>query len=190
MEASVESAEQGDLRQPTESDPNSASRDSGRRPEQQSPAGTPANRTGAAGSGNSNPQDIVDQTPGAEGDLEYSKSSTDLVLEHLRNQANNPDPKLLEQMNWTEQDLKDFLARWEEMKRKAQSGSDQDRKHYEDALRSLGLRPESVRRNILKSQRDKLNRLSEDGAVNRAPAELAEEFNSFLKNRNRVDKSK
>ena len=112
------------------------------------------------------------------------------MLDHLRNQSNNPDPELLREMNWTEQDLKDFLTRWEAMKQKANSGTPQERKRYADALRSLGLRPEEVRRNVLQSRRDQLNKLSEDGAVNRPPANLAEPFNAFLKNRNRVQKDK
>jgi hypothetical protein len=122
--------------------------------------------------------------------LEYSRKATDLVLEDLRNQANNPDPELLKEMNWTEQDLKDFIARWDAMKQKAGNGTPQERKRYEDAVSSLGLRPESVRRNVIQSRRDQLNKLSEDGAVNRPPANLANEFNSFLKNRNRVQKDK
>lgn len=157
---------------------------------QRSPGGQPNPSSVGAGS-NESPTSNYEDSPGdPEGNLEYSRKATDLVLEELRNQANNPDPELLKEMNWTEQDLKDFIARWDAMKQKAGNGTPQERKRYEDAVRSLGLRPESVRRNVIQSRRDQLNKLSEDGAVNRPPANLANEFNSFLKNRNRVQKDK
>lgn len=157
---------------------------------QRSPGGQTNPSSAGAGS-NESPTSNYEDSPGdPEGNLEYSRKATDLVLEDLRNQANNPDPELLKEMNWTEQDLKDFITRWDAMKQKAGNGTPQERKRYEDAVRSLGLRPESVRRNVIQSRRDQLNKLSEDGAVNRPPANLANEFNSFLKNRNRVQKDK
>lgn len=158
--------------------------------DQRSAAGQANTASAGVGSNESPTAKNDDQAGTAEGNLEYSEKATDLVLDHLRNQSNNPDPELLREMNWTEQDLKDFLTRWEAMKQKANSGTPQERKRYADALRSLGLRPEEVRRNVLQSRRDQLNKLSEDGAVNRPPANLAEPFNAFLKNRNRVQKDK
>ena len=148
--------------------------------------------TSSAGTGSNESPPVENEGPAgaAEGNLEYSEKATDLVLDHLRNQSNKPDPELLREMNWTEQDLQDFLTRWEAMKQKANTGTPQEKKRYADALRSLGLRPEEVRRNVLQSRRDQLNKLSEDGAVNRPPANLAEPFNAFLKNRNRVQKDK
>jgi collagen type III alpha len=157
---------------------------------QRSPGGEAnASKTGV-GSNEAPAANYEDSPSDPEGNLEYSRKATDLVLEDLRNQANNPDPELLKEMNWTEQDLKDFIARWDAMKQKAGNGTAQERKRYEDAVRSLGLRPESVRRNVIQSRRDQLNKLSEDGAVNRPPANLANEFNAFLKNRNRVQRDK
>jgi hypothetical protein len=76
------------------------------------------------------------------------------------------------------------------MKARANSGDAVQKKQYEDRLRSLGIRTEATRKNTLKSQRDKLTNLSEDGTVNRPPAELAEQFNTFMKNRNRTTKDK
>jgi hypothetical protein len=157
---------------------------------QRSPGGQTSASSAGAGSNESPTGNYGDSPSEPEGNLEYSRKATDLVLEDLRNQANNPDPELLKEMNWTEQDLKDFIARWDAMKQKAGNGTPQERKRYEDAVSSLGLRPESVRRNVIQSRRDQLNKLSEDGAVNRPPANLANEFNSFLKNRNRVQKDK
>ena len=135
-----------------------------------------------------NPEGVMEPNPKDE--AKEAQKATDLVLDYLKDQANKPDPDLLNQMNWTEQDLRDFLARWEEMKARAETGDSTQKKRYEDALRSLDLRTEATRKNTLKSQRDKLTNLSEDGTVNRPPAELAEQFNTFMKNRNREAKDK
>ncbi len=118
-------------------------------------------------------------------DLEHAKKATDLILKRLKDQETNPDPELLEKMNWTQEDLKRFLQRWEEMKRRAMRGDQQAKREYENALRSLGLAP-AARRRDLQTKRDAMHGLSEDGAVNRPPPEVMEKFNAFLKSRNRV----
>lgn len=118
-------------------------------------------------------------------DLEHARKATDLILKRLKDQETNPDPELLEKMNWTQEDLKRFLQRWEEMKRRAMQGDQQAKREYENALRSLGLAP-AARRRDLQAKRDTMHGLSEDGAVNRPPPEVMEKFNAFLKSRNRV----
>ena len=138
---------------------------------------------------NSDDAEVVAE-PNPADEAKEAQKATDLVLDYLKDQANKADPDLLNQMNWTEQDLRDFLARWEEMKARAETGDPTQKKRYEDALRSLDLRTETTRKNTLKSRRDKLTNLSEDGTVNRPPAELAEQFNTFMKNRNRETKDK
>jgi hypothetical protein len=109
----------------------------------------------------------------------------------LADLAHNPDPELLQQMNWTEQELRDFLARWKEMKQRAKEGDASAKRQYENALKSLGLAPAQIKGRNIEHERDKLFGLSEEGADFRPPAEIASEFNTFLKDRNRPkDRSK
>ena len=119
--------------------------------------------------------------------LEYARKATDLALSYLKDQKNDPDPELLEQLNWTDEELRQFMDRWEKMRQKATTGSAADKKRYEDALRSLGLRPQTGRNQKAKSQRDNISGLNEDGAVTKPPAKHAEGFRNFLKGRSRAD---
>ncbi|MCH2177163.1 MAG: hypothetical protein MK106_00005, partial [Mariniblastus sp.] len=117
-------------------------------------------------------------------DLEHARRATDMVLKRLREQQFDPDPELLKKMNWTKKDLAKFLQRWEKMKQKADEGSPAAKQNYQNALRSLGLTPGGQTRD-LKVEKDKMFGLREDGAVNRPPAEFMDDFNAFLKSRNR-----
>lgn len=42
-----------------------------------------------------------------------AKKATDLVLDYLKRQRQQPDPELLKEMNWTEQDLRNFVDRYQ-----------------------------------------------------------------------------
>ena len=117
-------------------------------------------------------------------DLNHARRATDLVLNRLREQQFKPDPELLKKMNWTKEDLAKFVQRWEQMKKKAETGDTTAQQDYRNALLSLGLTPGGKGRN-LEVDRDKMFGLREDGAVNRPPAEFMDDFNSFLKSRNR-----
>jgi phage-related minor tail protein len=135
------------------------------------------------GSGNSN---TPSGQPAANGNssenLEESKKATDLVLDYLRNQEKNPNPELLEQMNWTDNDLRDFLQRWQAMKERAKVGSTEDRKRYEEALESLGLRSRGPRAANSSGQTRRNSGLGENNAVQNIPDEYAEMFHQFKKN--------
>ena len=68
---------------------------------------------------------VVPAAPGAEQaddpNLEFARQKTDLALEYLKDQLNKgePDQELLDKLGWTAEDMSRFVARWEEMKRKA-----------------------------------------------------------------------
>lgn len=118
--------------------------------------------------------------------LDYAKKVTDLVLNRLEDQQYEPDPDLLEQMNWTKEDLARFLKRWQQMRDKAGAGDFQSKREYEEGLRSLGLSPKaSGRGRVAEGVKDKEFRLNESGVVDQVPAEYRERFNSFLMRRNR-----
>ena len=119
--------------------------------------------------------------------IEHAKNATDLVLDELRKQAANPDPELLERMNWTEEELRDFLKSWEQMKNAA-GNSEREKRLYESRLKSLGLTPPNPSARQLEGERDDLHGLSEDGAVNRPPADWSERYNRFQRLRNRAER--
>jgi hypothetical protein len=115
--------------------------------------------------------------------LERSREVTDLVLEYLRDQSHRPNSDLLNEMNWTDEELRAFVERWTKLKEEAATGDEAAQRRYSEALRSLGLRSqvEGTRRAV--GNRDQLRDLNEDGAVSRPPAKYAEAFRDFSKGR-------
>lgn len=118
---------------------------------------------------------------GEKANLDYSREATDLVLEYLRDQADQPDADLLSELNWTEQDLQDFLSRWDAMRDAAGSGSDEAKKRLDSRIRSLGLMPEGSKSNRVQVQQDNLTGVVQDGVKTSPPPEFAEKFRLFLK---------
>ena len=149
----------------------------------QQEAGNQSGTGGSDGSQKSAKEEELPPSPD-KANLDYTKKVTDLVLDELENQKYDPDPELLRQMNWTQQDLDNFLKRWQAMKKQAESGDLKAIRKYEEAQRSLGLSPKSKIRKA-KVKKEKEFTLNEDGAVDQIPPHLRNNFNSYLKRRNR-----
>ncbi len=143
------------------------------------------NLTGQSSSGNkqntpqTNSANVADAA-----NLEYTKRATDLALDYLTQQQVNPDPELLEQLNWTEDELRDFVKRWNELKLRAETGDASQKQEFDQMLRSLGLAPNNAEVQQTQVQQDKQDGYQEEGRVSNAPSG----FRAFEKRRNRVDK--
>lgn len=117
--------------------------------------------------------------------LEYAKKATNLALDHLRNQLRKgePDQKLLQKLgnNWSKEDLQRLVERWEKMERDAQlpgpEGAAGKRK-LDDALQSLGIRPDVTRRAATRRADDAARGLRESSRLT-PPPEYAEQFRAF-----------
>jgi hypothetical protein len=126
-----------------------AERNADQKPGEQSDAnqrsGTPTGDGGQTGTdGSASPSEGV-VPEGDAANLEYARKQTDLVLDKLANQLKKKqvDKNLLEQLGWTEDDLRKFVARWQERKATAERNDpigESARRELADALRSLGLR--------------------------------------------------
>ncbi len=118
-----------------------------------------------------------------EANREHAKKTTDMILNKLNDQKYDPDPKLLEEMNWTKEDYSKFLRRWEALKKNAQKGDPNAKSKYERALKSLNLRPnDKLRKNGQND--DRIEGLGVDSAVVKPPAHLLDEFNATLRDLN------
>jgi hypothetical protein len=78
--------------------------------------------------------------------LEYAKRQTELALEHLRDQVQKDNSDLLQKLGWTKDDARQFLERWESMKRAAGSerANSAAKRRFENAIRNLGLQHRGV----------------------------------------------
>jgi hypothetical protein len=118
--------------------------------------------------------------PEQEANLQYARKATDLALEHLKDQQDNPDPRLLEKLGWTKDELQSFLDRWESLKRNA-SDDPQGQRELDESLRSLGLRPTQDKRRSGNVASDTAQGLRNEGILSKPPPQFIEQFNAFKK---------
>ncbi len=146
-----------------------------------SPQGTPgAGSTGGSsgqeGAGNrgDNKDDPGSTSSGAgstadAANLEYTRKATDLALDYLAQQETNPDPELLKRLNWSEEELREFLRRWRELQQAADSGDEAARAEYERKLESLGISPRDAAVEQSRVRDDNGGGYTEEGRVINAP---------------------
>ena len=115
----------------------------------------------------------------AQANEEYANKVTNLVLDYLKQQKDQPDPQLLRELNWSKADLDAFLKRWEAARDLSQSPNPADKRKWEDELRALGLVPTTGRGQISGNRDDKLNGLRDSGSRMRAPESLRRQFDAF-----------
>jgi hypothetical protein len=112
------------------------------------------------------PQGVIppSKTDGAapaadDANLEYARNRTDLVLETLAEQMKRRqvDKRLLDELGWTEADMKRFLDRWQQLKAAAQNDTTADgaQRELDDALRSLGLRRGALQQSKVSDDTDR-----------------------------------
>lgn len=117
--------------------------------------------------------------------LEYARRSTDLALQRLKEQQHDPDPALLDRLQMSPAELRDFIARWEALKQAAEKQPGGDR-NLDEALRSLGLRDPKLR-NAGGAASDNTRGLRDSGArCSLPPSKYREQFQQFRQNAGRL----
>ena len=136
--------------------------------------GDPMNRRTGSG---------VEAETNEEANAEYARKVTQLTLEKLRQQADKPDPELLKRLGADPNDkefLRRFLDRWEKMySDAAQPGETgkQGARELDDALKSLGLRPQSNKVRGTDNADDNLR--DKDVSASRPPEEYERLFRAY-----------
>ncbi|HTN77956.1 MAG TPA: hypothetical protein VL096_22045, partial [Pirellulaceae bacterium] len=122
------------------------------------------------------------EAPAAEAaKIDYARQATDLVLDYLKDQKEQPDQQLLDELGWSKEDLKQFLSRWEAAQREAKADPNA-KQELDEALRSLGLRPraDTLRRGATRS--DNQRGLGDvNNATGAPPSKYLEQFKAFKK---------
>ena len=103
------------------------------------------------------------------------------MLDYLKQQKEQPDPELLREMNWTKDDLQNFLNRWQAARSLADSPDSDQRKKWTDQLQSLGLMPPRVKAVGSSGREDQLRGMEEGGLRRQAPESLRRQFEAFRK---------
>ena len=111
---------------------------------------------------------------------EYAKKATDLVLDYLKNQQDEPDSQLLDKLNWTEDDMKRFVDRWQRAREIGRSGDEAEKREYLEALESLGIgRGDDSRIRRSASRPDEQRGIRDSGSRNGPPPLYREAFEAF-----------
>ena len=141
--------------------------------------------TGGGKPGDNHPSDSlpVDEPGSDKANLEYARKATDLTLEYLKNQKDDPDRELLDKLGWTKKDLAQFVDRWERMKSSADGAdaSSEETRRLDDSLRSLGLRPPRDKFRTGTATGERLSNQRDAGARSRPPKEYADQYRAFSK---------
>ena len=119
--------------------------------------------------------------------LDYAKQATDLVLDYLEENREHLDPDLLDQLQWNEQELLDFLNRWSLIRELPKTGSENGNQELEETLKSLGLRDPNSISTQNREAADSLRSIRDGGYSQPVPAAYRDAFNSFRRAMNRSE---
>lgn len=109
---------------------------------------------------------------------EYAKKATSLVLNYLKGQQENPDPSLLKELGWTEEELRQFAQRWADLEKRAQTDPNA-KKEFDEAVKSLGLRAPGTRKRAEKSTKDNVRELQDGAPRSEPPPQYREQFRRY-----------
>lgn len=150
---------------------------------------TTDDRSGDSSSNSSNGANTDDSTQGDQSsaalpdpvDLNYAKKATDLVLDYLDETRDAPDQKLLDDLNWSAEDLRRFQQRWQNVREidplaPADSAAQQNAL---EALESLGLQPAKTNARQRGMQSQSLPNLRDAGNRSKAPPSIRDAFDAF-----------
>ena len=104
--------------------------------------------------GNQAPPSV--ETDVEEANLKYAEKVTNLVLEYLEDQMDEPNPELLKELGWTKDQLRQFAEKWKKMAEQGQKAvpGSPDAEAWKEALKSLGLKPDRDRTGVRRGRRD------------------------------------
>lgn len=110
---------------------------------------------------------------------EYADRTTKMVLDYLNQQKEQPDYDLLRELNWSEQDLNEFLNRWNQARDLAVSPDEADRLKWEEKLKELGLQPPELRARSGANINDSFQQMRDAGGRTPPPERLRKDWEAF-----------
>lgn len=192
-DSTTENGQQSDAGQPTQESGNSSAQtgsQSNASPPKD-PAGADASESAsgsAIGNNSSGEQMPSGSRPGPSDapqapdpvDVEAAKKATDLVLDSLKNQRENPDQDLLDRLGWTPDQLRNFVDRWEKTRSLGEQNDPAAQRQYEESLKSLGIRPPGTsgpRKSI--GRNDQLKDVQDTGQRMAAPPQFRDAIEAY-----------
>jgi collagen type III alpha len=111
--------------------------------------------------------------------VDYAKKATDLVLDYLDQNREAPDPQLLEDLQWSKEDLQRFADRWRDVREMSQQPGELGNGDMEEALKSLGLRPKNGTSSNTQEAGDAMRGIRDSGNRKPPPPAFRDAFDAF-----------
>jgi hypothetical protein len=102
-----------------------------------------------------------------------------MVLDYLSRQKDQPDPELLQELDWTEQDLRNFVDRWNRARDLAIRRGDANRLDSQQRLSDLGLSAASEGARAGSGVNDSFQTMQDSGTRSRPPEALRRSWEDF-----------
>ncbi|QDV27661.1 hypothetical protein [Aureliella helgolandensis] len=136
---------------------------------------TGTSSSAAPGAGPESPnraaEDAVDQ--------QAAQQTTDMILDYLNRQKEQPDPELLRKLNWTPNDLQNFVDRWNAARELGTQGTPQDKLRWKEMLQDLQLDRSTQGQRAASTFNDTFQQMQDSGSRMRLPARLQKEYDLF-----------
>lgn len=104
-----------------------------------------------------------------------------MVLDYLNRQKDQPDPELLRELDWTKQDLQQFVERWNQARNLAESTDPAQRRKWQEMLEDLNLTSAQQRVRQGSGRNDSFQQQRDAGGRLRMPAALQKQFDAYRK---------
>lgn len=102
-----------------------------------------------------------------------------MVLDYLNRQKDQPDPELLRDLDWTKDDLQEFVRRWNQAKDLGTTGSDEERLEWQNKLKNLGLQPPRLGSQRGSNVNDTFQQMRDAGSRANVPSSWRKDFEAF-----------
>jgi hypothetical protein len=142
------------------------------------PSGAGNGTASTQGSSSENGSGHTNAAP-SKANADYAKQVTDLALDYLDRQRDQPDPELLKRLGWTDDELRAFVDRWKKAREKGITP--EGNKEYSNELRALGIKPPTTGKRASTGVDDRLSGLNEEGGRSKPPATLQGQYDAFRK---------
>ncbi len=110
---------------------------------------------------------------------DYANRTTQMVLDYLNRQKEQPDPELLRDLNWTDDDLRKFTERWNRARNLATSPNPEDQKKWKEMLEDLGLSQQFAKPSAAGSKDDNFQQMRDSGSRVRPPENMRKQYDAF-----------
>jgi hypothetical protein len=148
-------------------------------PPSQTDSGAGTSKSGNGAGDDSDGEGSESPLPPDPVNVDYAKKATDMVLDYLDETRDAPDQDLLDQLNWSEDDLARFTDRWQKVRKMQNNPSAGKSQEIEEALQSLGLRTPNGSANQIRESSDSLEGIRDTGNRQPPPAAYRDAFDAF-----------